>query len=262
MTPPSPVNFTHKNLRGRNFRNQQLEKAYFAGCDLRGCDFFRANLRGALFTGCRTGYSPEKLTIGAVTLILATGLMFHAVSSFVFGAVGILPNHPAWLYVLALYVTLGLATLGTGWQSVSMTGERFACILTGITTGALMGFFYGGQWTDNNPQIAIGGATLIGGVGLMVASRRHRALSRAVLGGMGAIAAYGFTFLLWAEGSSLVTTGTWGRGLGLMLIALTGIGVTLRSITCSWRWLKTYGHTSFRQADLTACTFIDTDLTV
>ena len=174
---------------------------------------------------------------------------------------GTLADNPAWPYVITLYGVLGLATGSAGWQSLSERRRGLALLLTGVSTGALMGFFYGGRLTDDNPQVAIAGAMLLGMLGLIAAWKAPPALSRTLLGTLGAIAAYGFAFLLWTDGSSLVTTGSWVLGLIRMALALVAIGITVRSLRASWAGLKTYGTTSFRETDLTACRFIDTALT-
>ena len=50
--------FSHKNLQGVSFRNQDLNHALFRESDLRGADFTESNLSGADFTHVRTGITP------------------------------------------------------------------------------------------------------------------------------------------------------------------------------------------------------------
>jgi len=59
--------FSHKNLQGVSFRNQDLNHALFSDSDLRGADFTDSNLTGADFTHVRTGITP----LNTIMLFLA-----------------------------------------------------------------------------------------------------------------------------------------------------------------------------------------------
>ncbi|HEX6182136.1 MAG TPA: pentapeptide repeat-containing protein [Chitinophagaceae bacterium] len=66
--------YSHKNLRNASFQNEDLSYASFSKSDLRGADFTGADLRGADFTYSRTGITP-KTTAWIFVLALAVSLL-------------------------------------------------------------------------------------------------------------------------------------------------------------------------------------------
>ena len=260
MVLPS-LSFINQDLRRRSFRRQTLQNAHFADCDLRGCDFSQADLRGATFVRCRTGYLPQRWAIAGLVLALLGVLMFHAVSSLVFGALGTLPGQAAWPYIVALYIALAIAAVSTFLRRLFWRIAVLAQPLAGLAIAALMGFFYGGRLTDNSPTWALVGAIAGGLGGSLVTLFIRTLLMASIVGLLGAIAAYGLAFLLWVSGSNLFTTGTWGRGLVFAAVAVVLVGVTLGNLMDGMRSLKSHAATSFRQADLRNCTFSDTPVT-
>ena len=260
MPPMPPVQFIHQDLRRQTFRGQPLSGAYFEGCDLRGCDFSRADLQAARFVNCRVGVSP-RWAIALVPILILAGLMIHAVSTLVFGALGILPGAPAWPYVKTLYIVLAIAMLSAGWQTLPWPLVRGTRVALSTAVAALMGFFYAGRVANNDPMVAIAGAIALGLLGLGLGWRIRALWLDASLGALGAIAAYGCTVSAWTHGSSVFTSSLWAPGVGWGAIALLGIGVTLRSLGHGGRSLWQFATTSFRHATLTDCRFIGTDMT-
>ncbi len=64
--------FSGQDLRGRSFKNKELENAIFSDCDLRGVDFSGANLTAAKFYRAKTGRSLKlSCSISAVQVPLA-----------------------------------------------------------------------------------------------------------------------------------------------------------------------------------------------
>ncbi|MEM6436879.1 MAG: pentapeptide repeat-containing protein [Cyanobacteria bacterium P01_D01_bin.115] len=260
MVSPPP-SFINQDLRQRSFRQQTLQNAHFADCDLQGCDFSQADLRGATFVRCRTGYLAQRWAIAGLLLALLGALMFHAVSSLVFGTLGTLPGQAAWPYVVALHIALAIAAVGTFLRRLSWRITVLAQPLAGLAIAALMGFFYGGRLTDNNPTWALVGAISCGLLGGLIARLILTPLVASIVGLLGAIAAYGLAFLLWVSGSNLFTTGTWVSGLVIAAVAVVFVGVTFGNLWDGGRSLKSHAATSFRQADLRNCTFSATPVT-
>ncbi len=262
MPPPYARQFINQDLRQHSFRRQNLQQALFLGCDLRGCHFQWADLRGATFKNCRTGYSSVRLAIITALLIGLAVLMFHAVSSMVFGAMGTLPGQPAWPYVLALYIVLAIVAMGSGMQAFKTSPAAVARLCTASATAALIGFFYGGSLMNNNPTSAVVGAVILGVLGLLIAGRGRTTLVAASLTLLSAIATYGFTWVLWTAASDYLTTGHWHQGLILGVLAAFSLGITLKSLINSSRLASSWAGTSFRGANLTDCGFIITSLKV
>ena len=69
-----------QNLRGRDFRSQDLTEADFEGRDVRSANFTRADLRGASFTNARLCVAP-----GRGTVILVTGFCVAVVTGIIIG---------------------------------------------------------------------------------------------------------------------------------------------------------------------------------
>lgn len=262
MSSP-PLSFTNQDLRRRSFRHQKLQRARFDHCDLRGCDFYRADLRGAQFSHCRVGPRPLQWAIAIILILPLAALLFHAVSSLIFAAMGTLPGQTAWSYILALYGALALATIGTGLRTATRSAWLMLLgrALTGTAIAALLGFFYGGRLTDNNVTFAVLGAAGLGVFGLLAAIRLRTMLMQAGWSILGAIAAYGLAFLLWTNGSSLLTTGQWFEGIVWCLGSGGCILITLSNLTHAGRWLRRSTTTSFWRANLIGCKFIETDVT-
>lgn len=274
----SVLKFINQDLRRRSFDRQPLQEAVFSHCDLRGCNFHQADLQGASFVACRLGPAPQRWTIAVLTLCIFAGLSGHAVSSMLFGALGTLAGDPAWPYVRALYGALEIAAVGVGAGVFAQSGKTMfsmlgfrsvawivpgAHCLTGLATGALLGFFYGGSFTDNNPVVAVVSAVISGlmGIGLAgIAEYRQIRLIPAGLQLMGAICTYGLAFGLWTIASAALTTGALLPGLGWGAIALGCVGIALKAIGWGVQALWLGCTTSFRQANLTGCTFMQTSL--
>ena len=260
MQSSSARKFIKQDLRQRSFRRRNLRQAVFSECDLRGCHFQGADLRGASFTDCRTGYSTVRLAIATLLLWGLAALMFHAVSSMVFGAMGTLPGQPAWPYVLALYSVLAIVAVGSGVQMLRTPIAILARLCIGSANGALVGFFYGGSVMNNNPVSAVIGAVTLGILGLVLVGWLRTSLVSASSALLGAIATYGFTWMVWIAASDHLTTGHWNRGLVLGCLAVLAIGITLRMLINSWQLVSSWAGTSFRGANLTDCGFISTSL--
>jgi len=256
----SPLSFINQDLRSRAFRHRALRGALFSGCDLRGCDFQAADLQGARFVNCRTGRVPGRIAIAVAGLLVGAIATAHAISSMVLGARGTSPDHPAWPYVVALQVALAIATLGTTlWLSPALTPVGYR--ITGTATAALVGFFYGGRLTDNNPGVAIATAVVLALAGFGVTTRWRTAEVEAMVASTGAIATYGLTFALWTAGSDALTTGRVGVGCICLGAAISGIGITVRSVAAGWQATTRIAITNFRRALLNDSIFDGTDVT-
>ncbi|MEM6839116.1 MAG: pentapeptide repeat-containing protein [Cyanobacteria bacterium P01_C01_bin.120] len=254
-----PPSFINQDLRRQSFRQQDLQNAYFEQCDLRGCDFGQANLGKAQFVHCRMGVA-GKWSIALVPLVFMAALLFHALSSLLFASLGTLPGQAAWAYVKVLTQVLAIATLAAGIQPLPWPLAKVARAVLGAAISALMGFFYIGSGTNNNPTWAVGGAIASGLLGMAVAWRWRTRLD-AIFAILGAIAAYGLAFWLWTDSSSLLTTGRWLSGLKAAPIVLISLGITLQNLAYCQRSLRRSAQTSFRRANLTHCRFVETDVT-
>jgi hypothetical protein len=169
MTNSSLPNFANQDLRNRSFKGQNLNGADFSASDIRGCDFSYALLRGANFEGVRAGQSLKQL-ITLIGVVVVALLAVDAFSQMIFGVLGRAAAEGGWSFVVAFYISLAIA--GTFCGARVITGRRsiarrVVTIVSGAASGALLGFFYAGSTTKNNPKMAIAGA-VVGG--LVIAS--------------------------------------------------------------------------------------------
>lgn len=258
MTSSSPLNFANQDLRNRSFKRQDLNGADFSGCDIRGCDFSHALLQGANFERARAGQTPKKFIPFIVVVVIVAWLSANAFSQMLFGVLGRTAAETGWSFVIALAVSLAISGGFSGVRTFIGTkslARRIATIVSGAASGALLGFFYAGSSTNNNPKFAIAGA-VIGGVVMAFVSFKFRTVVVAVaITIAGATSGYGFAFFCGATAIAhfSVQQLVWGVVWGAL--SLGYIGLTMNSLTLAIQDIKGASGTSFKGADLTNATF-------
>jgi hypothetical protein len=257
MRDNSQCNFAGQDLRNRSFAGQDLRGADFSHADLRGCNFRKASLTGANFSHARLGRSPFQSILRMSMAIGVALVMTDAVSRLVFGALGKTWEDPAWPFVVLLQgvmAAIGLTSVMSLWAKRPLRAWAYSA--SGLLTGALLGFFYGGYLNDSNPSSA-GVGTIVGLMGMGILLRiagHHPWLRVGVLVGR-AIALYGFAFFvgMWAIAAWSTMNGLMAFGLsGLCLSALWLDGYQLFQLLAD---LKTLPGTFFQGANLTNTTF-------
>lgn len=144
---PNHLNFSNQNLQNRIFKGLDLRNVNFSGADIRGCDFSNAKLQNANFTKVKIGQLPRFLITLIFIALLSAIIAFQAISQMSFGVLGRTPEESAWSYTVALFVSLGIAGICTAIRGMFHRNEilqRIATTLSGATSGALLGFYYGG----------------------------------------------------------------------------------------------------------------------
>ncbi|MEM9216670.1 MAG: pentapeptide repeat-containing protein [Cyanobacteria bacterium P01_F01_bin.150] len=212
------VDFPHQDWRDCSFRGKDLRQISFELADVRGCDFRGAQLAGATFKNAKLGRTRRQMIVVAIAVMAMVILAFHAFSHMFFGGLGTIRDDPAWGYVLALQISLALAGGMTGlqacsyplWQRLGQTPSgyfhwfRVGTAMIGVMAScALIGFFYGGDLSGNNPQVAIATSVVLGIVGLAIGKGLGPRWLLAGLTLVGAIAAYGFFLTSGTNASSL-----------------------------------------------------------
>jgi Pentapeptide repeats (8 copies) len=236
------VDFSHQDLRDRSFKGQDLIGANFDGADLRGCDFSHAQLTRANFQNIRTGRTLKQV-LPFLLLTIATALpLFDAISRLIFAALGQTPEDSGWTYVLVLYGVLGIAGLG---YDKRLDG------LSAAAAGAIVGFFYAGSWTENDPKFAAIGAIVCGLLAAGASFWKHRGVA---LTTARTIARYGLAFLIATIAiNHLSTQNPWG--LLWAFLSMLYVQFTITAMLTLWRQFNHLGGTSFQSADLTDATF-------
>ncbi|MFQ4143667.1 pentapeptide repeat-containing protein [Chlorogloeopsis sp. ULAP02] len=260
MKNQSPLNFAHQNLRNRSFRGQNLIGADFSGSDIRGCDFSYALLQGANFKQVKAGQTFGHLIFIASVAVVVAIATFHAVSQLIFSAVGVTPDEPAWIYALALFWSLNLAGVSSAIRGMTHNRYIIKCIATavsGATSAALLALFYlhGNAATLKNPKSAVMTLVFVAIVMAIVGFYSTKGLVAVGIGVAGAVAAYGFTFLVVGVASAYLSTQNFVWGLLWSVMALGAIALLIISLKQSFKDMTSSFATSFRGADLTNANF-------
>lgn len=253
------INFTNQNLQNRSFKGLNLNGANFSRSDIRGCNFSNTSLRNANFNYVKAGQTPKTFIFLIFVASTATIIVFHAVSQMIFGVIERTPESPIWSYTVALSISLGIAGIACAGMSLAReksTLKRIAVILSGATSGALLGFFYGGSaGGGKNPQVAIASAVI--GALIMAATSFYfkRGFIPIFLSVSGTFTTYGFAFLIGTRGIAFLSTQNLIWGFCLSFLSLIYIGLTLISLCYTLKQIKIYSVTSFRASDLTNANF-------
>lgn len=245
------LNAAGQDLRDRSFRGQHLDGADFRGADLRGCDFSGASLRRADFRQVRLGVTPRQVIRVLLVAGGVAGLLADALSHLVFGALGRTPAEAGWAFVVALYLSVGVAGLGMAYG----LAKPVAQVVTGGLAGALVGFFWGGSLTQNNPAIAVAIASIVGGVLAIASYRQRHPLGQMAIAIARALTGYAFAFLVWAWALAWLTTGHWLLGGALTGLTVLYGGWSVQAVAQAVRYLQGAIGTRFHQADLTDACF-------
>lgn len=243
--------FSNRILRNRSFRGQNLQQANFSGSDLRGCNFDLAQLQGANFDHSRVGYGPESILIGLFIIADFGGLAFHAISQMLFGVLGLTAAAPTYPYLIAL---LGFLASAGGSCAICQRRRRLRPIAA-LTTGALLGFFYGGVMMESDPQAAVITAAILGTLTVIVSCVTRTRLITMAIYTVGGCAAYGFCFFSGTRASGLLNVQQFLAAGGWSVLSLVFLGLTLRIIANILTELKDFAHTSWRGADVSNASF-------
>ncbi len=251
---PNHLNFTNQNLQNRIFKGLDLRNANFSGADIRGCDFSNAQLQNTNFTKVKIGQPPRFLITLIFIAFLTAIIAFQAISQMSFGVLGRTPEESAWSYTVALFVSLGIAGIFAAIRGMIHRNEilqRIATTLLGATSGALLGFYYGGSSQNNNPQIAVMSSAIACLIMAIISFYITKPYMRVTVAALGFIAAYGFAFLIWSLAVAYLSTQNLILASILSIFALSAIVLTMFCLKLAIQEITTPRITSFRYADLT-----------
>ena len=252
------LNFSNQNLRNRSFKGQNLNIANFSYSDIRGCDFSNSSLRGANFENVKAGQTTKTFVSLIAVAFITSILVFHAVSQMIFGVIERTPESPVWVYGIVLSISLAIAGIASTAMSLAKKKtifKRITTIISGATSGAILGFFYGGTAAGKNPQVAITSA-VIGALIMAICSFYFKkGFIPIALSVAGTIYSYGFGFLVGTRAIAFLSTQNLIWGFGLSFLSLTYIGFTLISLRYTIKEITTYSVTSFRRSDITNANF-------
>jgi uncharacterized protein YjbI with pentapeptide repeats len=252
------ISFKNQNLQNRSFQGQVLHGADFSGADLRGCNFNRAQLEGANFEHARIGLLPRKLLLLSGVMVTIALFVTDALFRLIFSALGQIPNSPAWSFVLLLYGVLSWvgASMGVSvFNAIPAKIRHIAHLIAAILSGALLGFFYAGSASGNNPNLAIGGA-VVAGLGMAGLSQGvSLAWIQTAIATLTTVTVYAAAFLLGATASISLSAQQFGLGVICAIGCLGCVGLAWSQFKAVVRSLKRCANTSFEGAELTGAKF-------
>lgn len=163
---------------------------------------------------------------------MVAALVLEGILKTGFGALGQTPGDPAWSYVIALLVTWGIS--GAGSVGKALLPPKIGSIsemISAVASGAFLGFFYAGVFTEKNPQAAIGGA-VVGGILALVAAIvwRHQLVWGMVVAIAGALHGYGFALLVGTQAIDRLVAGLFWGGTIWGVICIVYLFFTLNSL--------------------------------
>lgn len=181
------------------------------------------------------------LVLQGVGLLAIATSTFSIISSLLFGVLGLAPSSPDWHLALLVAFVFSLAGAAVGIQTFKTPYFRQMGIISGITTGAILGFYNAGQF-NQEAALAIGGAivgSLLGGVLAVWTYRPQPGRAQHLIGVAIAIVstfcAYGAAFGLGAWTLMALSTYHWGLALVLALPTGLYLWLTQRSLTWTYR---------------------------
>ena len=159
------------------------------------------------------------LKIFNIIFLIAIGyLAFDALSIMLFNSLGTTPESSSWNYVLLLYffiAIIGVINTLANTKSNLQFGNSFkpvAAILSVTLSFALLGFYYGGSISKNDPQIAAITAILLGLLGTILSLRKNQ-LAINASGIVATLAAYSFAFYAGTNAAAYLSLFKWFEGI-------------------------------------------------
>ncbi|NEQ53895.1 MAG: hypothetical protein F6K11_27820 [Leptolyngbya sp. SIO3F4] len=164
---------------------------------------------------------------------------FHAISSLVFGVLGLAPSSPQWSLALALSGFLGVAGAATGLHALKPLPISLTGLISGASSVAILGFYSVGQLTNQNPMWAFGGAVGGGliGAGLGFWAVRKQGFWQSAIALCGGLCAYGAAFGFGTWVLAALKVGRWDIAISLGLLTGLYLWFTRRALRWAYRQL-------------------------
>ncbi len=177
-------------------------------------------------------------TVGLLVIAIST---FSIISTLLFGVLGLAPSSPDWHLAVLVAFIFSVAGAAVGVQTFKTPYFRLMGIISGVTTGAILGFYNAGRVNQEIPW-AIGGAILGSIAGGVLAGWTYRpqpGRGQQFIGVAIAIVstfcAYGAAFGLGAWTLMALSTQHWGLALVFALPTGFYLWLTQRSLVWTYR---------------------------
>jgi len=153
-----------------------------------------------------------------------------------FASLGQTAGSKGWGYILTLQIVLAIIGI-TGYLSNSVILPRIVkkCCYFILTTlcGVLLGFYYGGTYTDNNSQAAIVSAIAIGIIFNLLDRYQRQAVSIIVMLIAG-ICAYGFALMTGIAAINLIAGSLLVPGIIWGCVCSVYLGLTVNNLAIAF----------------------------
>lgn len=150
----------------------------------------------------------------------------------VFGSLGKTADNNGWNYVVALCIVLGTtgitAYLANFKQRKSGLFQSACLFFSTLLSGAILGFYYGGSASNNNPQVAIISAISLSLIFGICASQRYQIISVAAAF-ISALAAYGFSLYAGTQGIASLSASFNLWGIVWAVVSLIYVAIALEN---------------------------------
>lgn len=160
------------------------------------------------------------------------GIFFiHGITEMLFGVMGTTQASKGWSYTIALFsfLCLGGSSLGVVFLTRSRKWQLFGCLVSAFFSGALLGFYYGGIFSQGDPQNAMISAivTALTMCCLTWFLPQFFALTTTVWGG---ICAYAFALVAGVYSVSAIAVKVWFPGIIWGIACCSFLIVTLGTL--------------------------------
>ncbi|MDJ0576616.1 MAG: hypothetical protein QNJ65_15785 [Xenococcaceae cyanobacterium MO_234.B1] len=178
-----------------------------------------------------------------IVAVLVSILAFDAIANMVLGSLGKTPETSEWNYILILYIflaTIGVIAVASNIKTQLKLFNRFqplVPILSATLNCALLGFYYGGSMTNNNPQVGIITAIALGMIGTILSLKQQQIII-ILTAPIATIAAYGFAFYAGTNAIALFNVSKLLGGILWGIICLIYIGITITNLSSTLSHLK------------------------
>ena len=166
--------------------------------------------------------------IASASILLSS----NAISVMVFGSLGKTLDNSGWNYVVALCIVLAITGLTAYLANFKkLKSKLFKSVYLFVSTllgGALLGFYYGGTASNDNPQVAVVSAISLGLIFGIGAWQKSQAISVAAAF-ISALAAYGFSLYTGTQGIASLNASFNLWGIIWALICVVYIAIALEN---------------------------------
>ena len=177
------------------------------------------------------------IAIAVITLFLTT----QAVSMMMFASLGSTSASDRWGYILTLQIVLAIVGIA-GYLSnaanfLPASVKKYSYFILVTLCGVLLGFYYGGTYTDNNSQAAIISAIAIGIVFNLLKYYQRQAVSIAAMVIAG-FCAYGFALMRGIAAINLIAGSLLIPGIIWGSVCLTYLGLAVNNLAIAFGKIK------------------------